>query len=342
MLAQTVTRREPFRGVRPMQMSRDLRDLAALIDEAFGDEPDHAGQAVAAELRRLSRWSPLLWLLDRASSGLGDGFTGFVWEEDGHAIGNVTLSREGYGQTRWLISNVVVSAPYRRRGIARQLMEASLEFARLRGGRVAYLLVRRDSEAAMSLYRSLEFSEIGGLVTLVREKPPRERLDEAPLEPGTTLRAPRWEDIRGLNQLSEAATPEPLLRTRPAQAEALPVEVEQGFDEWLLARFGRKRSYRWVLEGGGQILAYLRLERNKGKQHRMRLMVHPSVRGRVESALAARALNLLVGADNFSILADVGANETGALQAMIGDGFTVGRWLVAMMRRLDVGAVREG
>lgn len=334
MLA-AATQRAPFRGIRRFDISRDLGAIADLIDEAFGDEPDQAGQSIASELRSLSHLGPLLWLLDRLSVSSSDWFSGFVWVERGRVVGNVTLSREGYAGSHWLISNVVVAEEYRRRGIARELMEASLDFLRSKRASIAYLMVRRDNEAALTLYDHLDFSTVGGVATYRRERPPEARLDEPPLKPGWTLRDSRYEDTKDLSRLLNAATPEPLLQLKSAQGVALAVEAEQAPLNWLLSKVGLQRSHRWVLQRDEEIVAYLRLEIRRSKYHRLRLVVRPAVRGEVEEALLTRALNRLVGAPTLPVLADVWSNEDGVQAVLERYGFDESRWLVVMMRRLN-------
>lgn len=341
MVARAASRRKAFRGLRRLDMSRDLKDIAELIGDAFGDEPDQAGQNIASELRSLSRWSALLWLLERLDPTFQGSFTGFVWVEDGRVVGNVTLSRESAAPGRWLVSNVVVARGYRQRGIARQLMEASLDFLKTQRARTAFLMVRRANAAAVHLYRSLGFSEVGGRVTLTGTAAAAAPPEQHPLDSRWTLRDARLRDSRELYALVRVATPEPLLRARLTQGEALLVGAEPKPGDWLRTLLGRPSSCRWVLEGQGRIVAYLRLDVNRKKHHRIRLAVHPAVRGQVELPLLVRALQRLGGSARTPVLVDVGSHESGVLEALRRLGFEESRWLVVMVRRMDAETVVE-
>jgi ribosomal-protein-alanine N-acetyltransferase len=55
------------------------------------------------------------------------------------------------------ILNVATSPPFRRRGIARALMDQALEYARSHAIRIVVLEVRRSNAAAIRLYRTLGF-----------------------------------------------------------------------------------------------------------------------------------------------------------------------------------------
>ena len=75
------------------------------------------------DLAFLSVTSPFIWFLRRFSSEIRDALDGFVWTEDGRIVGNVTLTREDQARPIWIVSNVAVHPSYRRRGIARALMQ---------------------------------------------------------------------------------------------------------------------------------------------------------------------------------------------------------------------------
>lgn len=337
MLTASASRKVPFRGVRRLSLVRDLREVAGLIEQAFGQEPDRAGQSVASEFRALAWWGPLLWVLDRMSLG-GEGFTGFVWEEDGRVVGNVTLSREWASPRCWLISNVVVAPEYRRRGIARGLMEAALDFVAARRAAWTFLMVRRENQAAIRLYESLGFAEIGGKVTLRREFPPR-AVSEAPLGPDRVVREVAFRDGRALADLARAATPEALQRLQPVQPDAWVSEAEGGAGSWLLNLFGQ-RSHRYVVVEGGRLLAYARLDVGRRTHHRLRFMALPQVRGQVEAPLLSRVLNRLERAAALPVLADVGAEEMPAIEFLRARGFAESRWLLVMARRVEPPATR--
>ena len=88
-------------------------------------------------------------------------------EEDGHLLGAADFQfvlDEGY------IGNVAVTAPARRRGVGRALVEALLEEGRKRGLAFLTLEVRRSNAPARALYESCGF-EIVGVRRNYYEKP---------------------------------------------------------------------------------------------------------------------------------------------------------------------------
>ncbi|MGW8252011.1 MAG: GNAT family N-acetyltransferase, partial [Anaerolineales bacterium] len=92
--------------------------------------------------------------------------SGFVWEEDGQLVGNLTLIPYiSLKHNYYLIANVAVHPVYRRRGIARSLTLAAIEHIQRRGVRTVWLHVRGENSAAAELYRSLGFVERASRIT---------------------------------------------------------------------------------------------------------------------------------------------------------------------------------
>ncbi len=147
-------------GVRRVDLNNDMGAIADLIELCFGPRMDAGGRSTINEMRALSRMGPLLpmvALVDEVVKGIGQGF---VWEEDGQIVGNVTLTAAR--QPRELdrittVANVAVHPDYQRRGIARQLMEISLETIRAAGETAAILQVEADNDPARLLYERLGF-----------------------------------------------------------------------------------------------------------------------------------------------------------------------------------------
>lgn len=146
-------------GLRPVNLRTDLVPLADLIEIAFSDTMDSSGRAAVRELRTLGRGSPALNLLLGVNELVAGISLGYVWIADGKLVGNVSIYPADIptrlGKT-WIIANVATHPDYRGRGIARQLMIASMDAIRLRGHR-AVLQVDYTNELAQGLYQRLGF-----------------------------------------------------------------------------------------------------------------------------------------------------------------------------------------
>jgi ribosomal protein S18 acetylase RimI-like enzyme len=146
--------------IRPVNLRTDLAQLADLMELVFADTMDSNGRAALEEMRMLSRMPLGLGLIGRISeTGLGMGL-GYVWVEEERVIGNVSVAPAHWPRDlgeAWIVANVGVHHDYQRRGIAQQLMEASLDLVRRRGGRYAILQVDASNETAVRLYERMGF-----------------------------------------------------------------------------------------------------------------------------------------------------------------------------------------
>lgn len=149
------------------RLVRDLAQIAELVELGFAERLDSSGRAAIREMKLVGRLGPLLWLLALADRVLGLNLgMGYVWRAENRVVGNVSVYRGGklprLGRG-FLIANVAVHPDYRRRGIARTLMEASLELIRRKQGRWVALQVESDNTPALNLYDSMGFTRFGTL-----------------------------------------------------------------------------------------------------------------------------------------------------------------------------------
>lgn len=144
-------------GLRPLNVFRDLGAVADLVELCFAGAMDSEGRSYVNQLRHAGRdQSYLRWAAGAASMPL----TGYVWEEAGHIVGNVSLIKFAHrGKRIYLIANVAVHPDYRRRGIARALTERAMQHAREHDADVLWLHVRADNPGAVGLYSEMGFRE---------------------------------------------------------------------------------------------------------------------------------------------------------------------------------------
>lgn len=149
-------------GIRPINLRTDLAALADLIELVFADSMDQSGLAAVREMRSLSKMSVGLNML-AGINDLAQGISlGYVCITDGKLVGNVSIypaNWTGANGKVWIIANVGVHPDYQRRGIAGQLMHASMDLIRTRGGETALLQVDMHNDTARRLYRRLGFIE---------------------------------------------------------------------------------------------------------------------------------------------------------------------------------------
>jgi len=146
--------------LRPIDARRDLIQVADLIELCFSENIDPDGESYIRQMRNAAKNGPYLQWTGSIKDQATFPTSGFVWENEGRIIGNLTLIPVLKRiQPLYLIANVAVHPDFRRQGIARQLTLAALEYARQRKASAIWLQVREENQAAYHLYKSLGFVE---------------------------------------------------------------------------------------------------------------------------------------------------------------------------------------
>jgi ribosomal protein S18 acetylase RimI-like enzyme len=158
MVAAELPIETSFDPIRKFDLSRDLDPVADLIEMCFPIHADPDGRTYVKEMRKTARELRLMGRL----VGLSDNYplksAGFVWEENGKVIGNISLIPLMRGGRRvQLIANVAVHPHHRRRGIAKKLTQRAFNALRQQNETEVWLQVRDDNPAAIQLYRSFGF-----------------------------------------------------------------------------------------------------------------------------------------------------------------------------------------
>jgi ribosomal protein S18 acetylase RimI-like enzyme len=259
-----------------------MRPVADLVETVFSGSLDPSGRRMLRWMRGLGRlgwigWLFNYWFLPPAARPYG-----FLWEDNGRVVGNANLSKvEGY-PGRWALSNVAVHTDYRRQGIAKSLVKASIGLVRNRDGKVVLLQVDRDRPETQVLYASFGFRPLATRTTWVR------RGGRVPLvtEIGSARRRQR-EEWKHQWELASKVHPEGLIWPYPTSPSFF---RPRGFVE---AR-GLEGVRHWVWSEKGQLIGSLtarrRLERGSW---RFILIVEPEARGRVETSILALVLTEL-------------------------------------------------
>jgi len=288
--------------------------VADLIEVAFGVELGPEGREAVRGMRAAAYMGPLLWVL-----GLwGDLFSGYVWVEEKRVVGNVTLSRSRGG---YLVSNLAVHPDYRRRGIARRLVEAAIERAEKKRAPWVALEVRRDNRAAKGLYEKLSFVRVDAWTEMRLAETVALVLREGPAV--RELEPTEWREGYGL--WKETLPKETALL---GAREGSKPDLGEGLFDWLWGLLGRRR-YRWV--AGGSMLT-LRL--SWAGRHRLEMVVHGEERGQVEEGLLAKAFSILRTHPPRGVVARIYPSYPETVKILGGCGFIEERTLERMILRL--------
>ncbi|NJN79932.1 MAG: GNAT family N-acetyltransferase [Anaerolineales bacterium] len=146
--------------LRPLNILRDLPAVADLIESCFAETMDTEGKRYIQDMRRAGNDNSFIKWATRVAETTSLPLTGYIWEENNHIVGNISLVP--FRQRRhhlYLIANVAVHPNYRRKGIARALTERALEHIREKQVDDVWLHVRDDNPEAIHLYSQLGFAE---------------------------------------------------------------------------------------------------------------------------------------------------------------------------------------
>ncbi len=146
--------------LRSLNVLRDLPAVADLVETCFSDTMDSEGRRYLQQMRSAGKDNQFLRWATTAVDTASMPLSGYVWEEKGEIVGNVSLIPYRHsGRKYYLIANVAVRPDQRRRGIGRALTMAAMQHARSRRADEIWLHVRDDNPGAISLYQGLGFRE---------------------------------------------------------------------------------------------------------------------------------------------------------------------------------------
>lgn len=207
--------------LRPFVLPDDLPVLIEVIppsfqypeNEAWSIQADEAESMVDSFNGMRKIW-PVVRVLQLAWPPPRDILRGFIWEEDGRAVGVTNVVRTG-ATDQWLIGNVSVLPAYRRRGIARKLVEASVEYARERGARQITLEVVDGNVPAVALYEVLGFERFSGECEL--ERSPNGPAADVALPDGYAIMPVSLFAWRPAHELARRVVPDSVKTYRPVE-----------------------------------------------------------------------------------------------------------------------------
>ncbi len=279
-------------GPRPVNLRTDLGALADLIEIAFVSSMDSNGRAAVREMRTMSGMPGIGFLggLNNLMQGMG---TGYVWIADGKLVGNVSVypaDGPGFDGRDWVIVNVAVHPDYQRRGIAHQLMQASMDMIAQRGGRRAMLQVDADNPTARNLYLRLGFMEErswttwrrNGTYTMPTPYDSNPRIHIVHRQPG------EWQAEYKLAEYVRPPSMGGLGWLRPIHERQFRRNFLQQMGDWLSLRQRERLVIR--SDDERELLAALWIETSLTLTTQITLLVHPDYEGLYDEALINTAV----------------------------------------------------
>lgn len=145
--------------IRAINIRKDLPAIADLIDLCFSEQMDAEGRDYLRHIRQIASGVGAFIIDGNTPESSPFPFHGYLWEEDGRVIGNLTLILIRRVIETYFIANVAVHPSQRGKGIARQLTDRAIAHVREHNGKQICLQVREDNPTAFRIYQETGFKE---------------------------------------------------------------------------------------------------------------------------------------------------------------------------------------
>jgi GNAT superfamily N-acetyltransferase len=315
-------------GLRPLNPVRDLTGVADLLERVFSRELDASGRQMIREARAMGRLGPFMLLLAPLSGGLMGLSPGFVWDERGQIVGNVTIMRSARRPAAWQVANVAVHPDHRRRGIARALVEAAIDYTASRGGHHLSLQVREEN-LAVALYQRLGFQPLGAVTRWESGGRPRLTQILAHGRPVIPARPDDCPEIWGLFSSAAPAAqgwPDPLTEAH----------FHPGFWRRLSDILAARSVRRWVAPSpaGEGLDGYTEYRTSPGVIPQLSLRVREEAAGQVEGDLLLASLRHCSDRGHYQAVIDHPAGDVPVEGRLREAGFRPIRTLLMMQLAL--------
>lgn len=277
-------------SIRPIDLGRDMPQIIDLLEAVFHQQarPSASQSKINPSLGQI----PFPFNLFQRNRPV----PGFVWERDQRIIGNVSLLTTNI-EGRFLIANVAVYPEMRRQGIARKLMQATMNWVIENHGREIFLQVEASNHHARHLYEKLQFQPLG---TTTSWQLPYSRLSGLHFPVPSIapdqfaqfyLRPLQSSDWQLAYQIDTQALHPDLNWPEPTEPDA----YKRSLRHWWRRMINNCSQEVWLAidNDSEQPIGLGAIESEWGRAHRLKLRVLPEWHGRVERPLFGKLLRRL-------------------------------------------------
>ena len=324
--------------LRDYNARKDLDGLYDLGEVAYAEDYARIGRSAKAGMERERRVVAVISLLGKVFPGLRDASRGFVWEDEERIVSVVLFVRLGLAGDRWSIETVATHPDYRRRGLARRLVEKAVASIRDRGGAVCTLKVRADNAPAYGLYRDLGFEHYDSTAHLKLDGIPE---TASPRMNGYNVQAASqkawfrsWE---ARFDLALRETPQDVQRILPVSPFQYRRPAFARFLAPAVIRLSGRCIDHFLVEDRDRLAATLMIDADAAGEgnHDLTVCVDPEHAPSLAAALVDKSLRGLAGFAALPVLTETRASNDVMLRAFEDRGFdTISTWHW-LGRRLD-------
>ncbi len=305
-------------GIRPFEITRDLRQVAELVSEAFAEELDEASNSALRELQFLGNLARILRLGYLNSFSSYSPFDGFVWMDTSRVVGNISLQRmDPYGR-RWQVANIAVARSHQRQGIARQLLGHAMNYLKDMGAQYAVLQVRSNNKIALDLYTKYGFARMGGTTELKGRTP----LPASIASSSAIVASIPVYEWRKIYDLARSQVEYHAQWWHPLRKGEFVNDWPQRLGERLTSALGKSYVHRFGVrtKAGHYATAAIIQSQCWRRQHEISWWTRSQLYGHYETAMASFIAQVIQNQPGFQIKVQIDADHTEGIEALQGIG----------------------
>lgn len=317
--------------IRAIKAPNDFDAMLTLINDGFQYPENEAWsiqtdkmETLADEFATMKRLWPLFRVFGVVFPVLRDMMRGFIWEEDGKPVGLVNVAPKGLDQGAWTIGNVVVLPEYRRRGIARKLIEQCIDLAREKNATTVMLDVIGGNVPAVTLYEKLGFERYGGRMEIEHE--PINSSPSVPfLPPGYSCIEASLKDWHLRYEFAKRVTPLEIQQYEPIKEKNYRKPLIIRPLRYLVIRFGSSTGKMYLLrhDESDTIIAEMRYRarRKEGGINEIDLLLDPAHAHLADFLVNMATHEVISRSPNRRIETFPSTWQESVVDALIGNGF---------------------
>lgn len=287
--------------LRPLKLRKDFDKLVLLLDVVFAEEISGRGMDIRQELSQYKTLMPFIKVLSIFSRTFRYTFDGFVYENpDREIVASVNIVNLF---SKWEIGMVATHPDYRRKGLARNLVNQAIQHAKKNDAKICTLDVLAENEPAYKLYRSLGFTHYDSS-TEVKLTP--EKLNElTPPEPvfpegyNLSIMKSSKENREAQYELALRETPEEVQNYSPIEKQRYQDSIIKRVLRPIAKKIIHATPRKWGIEHNSELVGVIDLMVNRSKKntHRLTLSIDPIHKKHLAEPMLIYALHQLKKSD---------------------------------------------
>ena len=252
--------------MRPLKLKEDYDQLIPFYDQIFEKELLSKGSSVQALLSEMKAFMPIFRLMGIFSKNYRHVFDGFVFENEQKEI--ISTVNVGYSGNYWEIAMVATHPNYRRKGLAKQLIEKSLDHAKQHKAEMCVLEVLEENTPAYQLYVNYGFQHFDTKMKMKcsYDKLPSKEERNFPVEYYIQERKRDKKTSKEMFELEQNSTPEKVLEFLPVNRIKYQKPLLMRIIRPFVKLFVNIQAERWNMFHKDKLVGILFLDFGKSKQ----------------------------------------------------------------------------